>query len=50
MYSISKKVFERPLEEIRAFLHEIDFGCQHGHFDKVISHDSDGECIQEKEL
>jgi len=30
-----KKVFERPLEEVRAFLHEIDFGCPHGHYTKV---------------
>ena len=49
-----KKVFERPLEEIKAFLHEINSGCQHGHYTKVIqskSQGSDGECIQdEKEI
>jgi len=45
-------VFDRPLEEIRAFLHEIDSGCPHGHYTKLVqSHDNNAECIEEeKEL
>jgi len=41
-----KTVFERPLEEVRAFLHEINLGCPHGHYTKVIqseNHDDKGE-------
>jgi len=49
-----KTVFERPLEEVRAFLHEIDSGCPLGHYTKVIqneSHDNKGEYTeQEMEL
>ena len=35
----------------KSFLHEIDAGCQHGHYTKVVQSDSHGECIkEEKEL
>jgi len=44
-----KIVFDRPMKEIRAFLHEIDSGCPHGHYTKL--HDDNAECIEEeKEL
>ena len=43
----SKKCLKRPLEEVKAFLHEIDTKCEHGHYTKLQSND-EGE--QEKEL
>ena len=53
-----KTVFERSLEEVRAFLHEINSGCEHGHYTKLKQAESDsnkdGECVvtthNEKEL
>jgi len=43
-----KKVYERPLEEIWTFLHEIDAGCQHTHYTKVVQSENHGECIKEE--
>ena len=42
-----KKVFERPLEEVRAFLYEMDSGCQHGHYAKVIQSSDNSEYVKE---
>lgn len=30
-------MFERYLEEVRAFLHEIDSSCKHGHYSEVVT-------------
>ena len=42
-----KKVFQRPLEEVRAFLYEVNSGSQHGHYAKVIQNSDNSEYVKE---
>ena len=42
-----KKVFERPFEKVKAFLYEVDSGCRHGHYAKVIQSDNNSEYVKE---